>query len=166
MKGGMNFIDLFAFVPYFVSLSLSTDKTEQFLNVRRIVQAFRIMRILRVLKLARHSAGLQSLGSTLQSSYKELGLLMTLLAMGILIFSSLVYFAEKDEPETAYTSIPETFWWAAITMTTVGYGDMYPHTFLGKVSFASLVSVLGCRIVNSFISVQSVLFCASDSKLY
>merc|ERR1719205_422692 len=103
----MNIVDLLGILPFMsllVSLVTVTgtendDQTKYQSEMRRIAQIFRIMRILRIFKLARHITGLQTLGMTLRNSYKELGLLMLVVIMGMLIFSGLAYVGEKDEEE-------------------------------------------------------------------
>ena len=66
----------------------------------------------------------------MKTSYKELSLLLLFVGMGMLIFGTLAYFAEKDVADTKYTSIPESMWWAIQTMTSVGYGDLFPTTVM------------------------------------
>jgi len=138
-KAGMNIVDLLGILPYFASLCLSlvmtataSGQTKYQDEMRRIAQIFRILRILRIFKLARHITGLQTLGMTLKNSYKELGLLMLVVIMGMLIFSGLAYVGEKDEPDTMFISMPQALYWAIITMTSVGYGDIAPTTWFGK----------------------------------
>ena len=111
LKGWLNLIDLISILPYYVSLIVKTGNHENLNNARRVLTLFRVLRIFRIFKLARHSTGLKSLGYTLKQSKKELGLLITFLSILILLFSSLVYFAEKEDIDTKFTSIPSTFWY-------------------------------------------------------
>ncbi|CAL8368071.1 unnamed protein product [Lota lota] len=133
----MNIIDIVSIIPYFVTVVTEVVSTPQehasgqnmSLAILRII---RLVRVFRIFKLSRHSKGLQILGQTLKASMRELGLLIFFLFIGVILFSSAIYFAEVDEPSTQFVSIPDGFWWAVVTMTTVGYGDMCPITMGGK----------------------------------
>ncbi|XP_051515770.1 potassium voltage-gated channel subfamily A member 10-like [Myxocyprinus asiaticus] len=134
----MNMIDIVSIIPYFVTLITeivtSTNKSNTGQNMSlAILRIIRLVRVFRIFKLSRHSKGLQILGQTLKASMRELGLLIFFLFIGVILFSSAIYFAEVDDPNTQFVSIPDGFWWAVVTMTTVGYGDMCPITLGGKI---------------------------------
>lgn len=132
----MNIIDIISIIPYFVTVVteiLTTPEESSGQNMSlAILRIIRLVRVFRIFKLSRHSKGLQILGQTLKESMRELGLLIFFLFIGVILFSSAIYFAEVDEPNTQFVSIPDGFWWAVVTMTTVGYGDMCPITLGGK----------------------------------
>uniref|UniRef100_H2Z2T6 BTB domain-containing protein n=1 Tax=Ciona savignyi TaxID=51511 RepID=H2Z2T6_CIOSA len=145
-KNIMNIIDIVAIAPYFISLGTeeqATDEDGKGMSLA-ILRVIRLVRVFRIFKLSRHSKGLQILGQTLKASMRELGLLIFFLFIGVVLFSSAVYFAEIDNEKSDFKSIPEAFWWAVVTMTTVGYGDMKPITVAGKVvgSLCAIVGVL------------------------
>ncbi|XP_010865679.1 potassium voltage-gated channel subfamily A member 10 [Esox lucius] len=134
----MNTIDIVSIIPYFVTMvtevwTTPDDDINSGQNMSlAILRIIRLVRVFRIFKLSRHSKGLQILGQTLKASMRELGLLIFFLFIGVILFSSAIYFAEVDEPHTQFVSIPDGFWWAVVTMTTVGYGDMCPITLGGK----------------------------------
>lgn len=143
-RNALNFIDLIAIVPYFVTLVtilFGSESTSQTMSLT-ILRVIRLVRVFRIFKLSRHSKGLQILGRTLHASMRELALLVFFLFIGVVLFSSAVYFAEQDEATTDFKSIPGAFWWAIITMTTVGYGDMKPVGLWGKL-VGSLCAIAG-----------------------
>ncbi|XP_007895301.2 potassium voltage-gated channel subfamily F member 1a [Callorhinchus milii] len=152
----MNVVDLLAIFPFYLGLGLSAVGASvlELTTVQQATQALRVMRIARVFKLARHSSGLQTLTYALKRSVKELGLLLMYLAIGIFAFSAVGFTVEQSHPETLFKSIPQSFWWAIITMTTVGYGDVYPKTPLGKLNAA--VSFL-CGIIAIALPIHPII---------
>ncbi|KAF1372091.1 hypothetical protein PFLUV_G00260780 [Perca fluviatilis] len=148
-KTVMNIIDIMSIMPYFITVGteLAEQQGQEHQNGQQamslaILRVIRLVRVFRIFKLSRHSKGLQILGQTLKASMRELGLLIFFLFIGVILFSSAVFFAEADEPESHFSSIPDAFWWAVVTMTTVGYGDMRPITVGGKI-VGSLCAIAG-----------------------
>lgn len=147
-KTVMNIIDIMSIMPYFITVGTElAEQGQEHQNGQQamslaILRVIRLVRVFRIFKLSRHSKGLQILGQTLKASMRELGLLIFFLFIGVILFSSAVYFAEADEPESHFSSIPDAFWWAVVTMTTVGYGDMRPITVGGKI-VGSLCAIAG-----------------------
>ena len=126
-----------------------------------ILQVFRIFKLARVLKLVRHSPGLQAIVYTLKESYKELGLLIFLVSISGFIFASLCYFIEIEE-DSGFTSIPTAFYWVVVTMTTVGYGDIFPVTGLGKL-VGTMCAISGVLVLSLPIPIIAGNFEASYS---
>jgi len=148
----MNIIDLLAILPYFITLGteLADDggdagrSSNQAMSLA-VLRVIRLVRVFRIFKLSRHSRGLQILGQTIKASMRELGLLIFFLFICVVLFSSAVYFAEAPQGPgegSQFSSIPDAFWWAVVTMTTVGYGDMLPVSAWGKL-VGSLCAIAG-----------------------
>ncbi|XP_076650505.1 potassium voltage-gated channel protein Shaw isoform X1 [Halictus rubicundus] len=131
IRSWVNLIDLVATFSFYLDLAL--QRFASHLENADILEFLSIIRIMRLFKLTRHSSGLKILIQTFRASAKELTLLVFFLVLGIVIFASLVYYAERTQhnPQNDFKSIPLGLWWALVTMTTVGYGDMVPRTYLG-----------------------------------
>ena len=119
LKSSVNVIDYIATISFYTDLFL-----QQYLSNMKnadVFEFFSIIRILRLFKLTRHSSGLKILLQTFRASAKELMLLVFFLVLGIVIFASLGYYAERIQvnPTNDFSSIPLGLWWALVTMTTV-----------------------------------------------
>ncbi|XP_066522903.1 potassium voltage-gated channel subfamily C member 1b isoform X2 [Hoplias malabaricus] len=166
VKNALNIIDFVAILPFYLEVGLSGLSSKAAKDVLGFLRVVRFVRILRIFKLTRHFVGLRVLGHTLRASTNEFILLIIFLALGVLIFATMIYYAERiganpNDPRasehTHFKNIPIGFWWAVVTMTTLGYGDMYPQTTSGMLvgALCALAGVLTIAmpvpvIVNNF----------------
>ncbi|XP_035257871.1 potassium voltage-gated channel subfamily D member 2-like isoform X1 [Anguilla anguilla] len=141
VKSVMSIIDVVAIMPYYIGLVMTNNE-----DVSGAFVTLRVFRVFRIFKFSRHSAGLRILGYTLKSCASELGFLLFSLTMAIIIFATVMFYAEKGDSSTKFTSIPAAFWYTIVTMTTLGYGDMVPKTIVGKI-FGSICSLSGVLVI-------------------
>ena len=131
-------VDLLAFLPSY--LALLVPQAVAFQGIR----VLRLLRIFRILKLSAYVAEYRALGQALRSSARKILIFLSVVLMAVLLLGTLMYVVEG--PENGYTSIPTAVYWAIVTMTTVGYGDVTPHTDLGKL-IASMMMLIGWGIL-------------------
>lgn len=139
LRQPLNIIDVIAITPYYVTMALAqAGVPDAGLGVAGVVlRVLRMMRVFWLMKLARHFLGLQTLGLTLTRCYREMVMLMVFVFVAMAIYSALAQLLEHgldlgtQNPD--FASIPASAWWVIISMTTVGYGDVYPVTVGGRV---------------------------------
>lgn len=130
-------IDLLAILPFYLPLFFDLDL--------RVIRMLRLFRLLRIFKLGRYSLAFAMIIKVIEKRREELMITLTLVLVLMILSSSLMYYIEHEVQPEAFTSIPATMWWSVATLTTVGYGDVYPVTPLGKV-LAALIAILGIGI--------------------
>ena len=126
-------IDLAAIVPFYLPF-LGIDL--------RFARMFRLFRIFRVAKLGRYSTAWKLIGGVLRAQKQELVICFVIIVLLITMAASVMYFVENAAQPDKFSDIPSSMWWAVTTLTTVGYGDIYPITPLGRL-LGSLIQLCG-----------------------
>lgn len=127
-------VDLLAILPFYLPLVIPFDL--------RVLRAIRLIRLARLFKIGRYSEALKLFGKVLRAKKEELVAAVFILFILLIISSSLLYYVEHDAQPDKFSSIPASLWWGVVTLTTVGYGDIFPVTPTGKF-LGAIISLLG-----------------------
>lgn len=133
-------IDLLSILPFYLGLFFETSK--YFSSIRIL----RLLRIFRIFNLTRFTRGKNILVVGLKESRDKIIVFLSFVILIVVVIGSVMYMVEHDHPESGFTSIPISIYWAIVTLTTVGYGDVSPVTGLGQF-LASLVMIIGYGII-------------------
>lgn len=134
----MSIIDLVAILPFFLPMIFPFDF--------RFIRLLRIFRMARLLKLGRYSEVIQKLVRVFVAKAEELIFTVGVVLLLLVISSSLMYYVENPVQPEVFSSIPASMWWGVATLTTVGYGDIYPITAVGKI-LGAVIAILGVGMV-------------------
>ena len=134
----LGLVDLLAIVPMYLSIFLTGAQS------LLVLRALRLLRIFRIFKLTHFLSEMSFLGAALRSGAKKISIFMLVVLAIVVILGSVMYLVEPAE--NGFTSIPESIYWAIVTITTVGYGDIAPTTPTGKF-IASVIMLIGYAII-------------------
>jgi voltage-gated potassium channel len=144
-KGRMKFalsplglIDLLAILPFYLPMMFSIDL--------RVIRILRTFRLLRVFKLGRFSNSLKTINQVLKETKSDLVVSLFIALILLVLSSTLMYYVENESQPAKFASIGHSFWWAIATLTTVGYGDVYPITAIGKF-LSGIIALVGIGII-------------------
>ena len=134
----MAIIDLLAILPFYIPLTTRVDL--------RALRILRLTRILRILKISRYSNSLALIGRVFKRRKSDLAVTIFVTFLLLLLASSLMYYIENPVQPDKFPNIVATSWWTIVTLTTVGYGDIYPITIVGKI-LGGIIALLGIGLV-------------------
>jgi len=139
-------VDLIAILPAILGMLGADD-----------LRVLRLLRLLRMLKLTRHSTAFTMVWDVFREEAQSIGAVLFMLVITLIMSGSIMYMLESDAQPEVFSSIPAAIWWALVTLTTVGYGDMVPVTVAGKV-FGGFVAIVGVCTLALFSGLLTVSF--------
>jgi voltage-gated potassium channel len=131
-------VDLIAITPFYLPLIIPIEF--------RLLRMLRLLRVFRVLELGRYSHAFDTFVDVLRSKKEELVIGVIIATIILILSSSALFFVENETQPVKFASIPDAMWWAVITLTTVGYGDVYPMTVPGKI-IGALVAISAIGLI-------------------
>ncbi len=131
----MQLLDLIVIVPFYLVFFIQVD-----------LRMLRVLRLLRVFRLTRYSSSMGLLLQVLREEGRNIGAALFVLLLLIIMAASLTYLVEQEAQPVAFGSIPAALWWAVVTMTTIGYGDVVPITVMGRI-FGAIIGIISVGMV-------------------
>ena len=153
-------IDLLAILPAYLGLLPFFDSRTGYVSAVRVI---RLVRVFRVFKLAKFLEESKTIMEALKASRPKIIVFLTFIIMLVIMIGSVMYFIEGNRPNSGFTSIPRSIYWAVVTLTTVGYGDIAPSTPLGQF-FAGLVMIIGYGVIAVPTGIVSAELAKADEK--
>jgi voltage-gated potassium channel len=130
-------VDLLAILPFYLPMFITLDL--------RFLRILRLFRIFRLLKMARYLEHFSLMAAVVRRKKEELIITLFMAFMLLILSASLIYYAEREAQPQAFSSIPRAMWWSVNTLTTVGYGDVYPVTAAGRL-LGGVIALLGIGV--------------------